>query len=360
MGFWRFPWQGKIGPIGLDLGGDRPRAIQVRVGADEPFGLGESAGLRAGDLEARAWAGVEAIRNGRFSGREVVVGLPPSAARMHVIRMPAIDGEDGREAVAWEASERCGVERGSIVADSVPTGAPAAVGDDREERIVVAASHEELLAAFNVLIVAGFEPMAAEPRFASIARALARRTRRGADASVVRAVLHLEHDSATVLVIRGEQVAFCREISIGGATLDGAVAARLGVSEDDARELRRTRMAAQAGDGAPVDAVAEEAALLATRPVLDALAAEVALCLRYYGVTFRGGQPNRVVLSGPHAFEPRLAEIVGETCRADIAMFAEDLPSAAAPAGPRAFSSWIAAFGLACRSLDHPTQERAA
>jgi Tfp pilus assembly PilM family ATPase len=360
MGFWRFPWQGRIGPIGLDLGGEQPRAIQLHVGADEPLARGESAALRASDLEARAWAGVEAIRNGRFSGREVVVGLPASAARMHVIRMPAIDGVDAHEAIAWEASERCGVERASIVADSIATGAPMSAGDAREERIVVAASHDELLAAFNVLIAAGFEPMAAEPRFASIARALARRTRRGADAAVVRAVLHVEHDSSTVLVIRGDQVAFCREISIGGATLDGAVAARLGVSERDAADLRRSRMAAQAGESAPVDAVAEDAALLASRPTLDALAAELALCLRYFGVTFRGGQPGRIVLSGPDAYEPRLAEIVAETCRADVAMFADDLPPAAASAGSRAFSNWIAAFGLACRSIENPTQERAA
>jgi len=117
------------------------------------------------------------------------------------------------------------------------------------------------------------------------------------------------------------------------------------------------RIAAARGMAPAVDAVAEESALAATRATIDALAGEVALCLRYYGVTFRGGQPGRVVVSGPHGAEPRLAEIVAETTRAEVVPFDRELPSAAAEGGDvrlgaGEFASWLAAYGLACRGRE--------
>ena len=36
MSYWRMPWNRNIGPIGLDLGAEHPRAMQVRLGEDAP------------------------------------------------------------------------------------------------------------------------------------------------------------------------------------------------------------------------------------------------------------------------------------------------------------------------------------
>jgi Tfp pilus assembly PilM family ATPase len=240
-----------------------------------------------------------------------------------------------------------------IVADAIATGAPSQHGDGKEEQLVVAADADEVGRVLDTLIDAGFEPIAAEPRFMSVARAVSRRTRREADAGNVRAILHVEQQGSIILVLRGDRVAFCREVSVGGETLDRAVATRLSVSIDEAAALRAHRIACARGAADPVDAVADDAALAAARATIDALAGEVALCLRYYGVTFRGGQPGRVVMSGPHGFEPRLAEIVGDTTRAEVVAVDEELPKHALEsmraATPRAdVHAWIAAFGMAC------------
>ena len=355
MAFWRMPWNRNIGPIGLDLGAEHPRAMQVRHGADSVRRCVSVAVDRDADLARRAAAAAAAMRGAGFVGREVVVGLPSSSARMHVARLPAITGPDAREAIAWEACERNAMARESIVADAVPTGAPSPHGDAKEEQLVVAANADELEQALAALLDAGFDPVAAEPRFMSVARAVSRRARRDADVANVRAVLHVEQNGSSIMVLRGDRVAFCREIPVGGETLDHAVATRLSVPIEAAAALRAHRMAAARGAAPEVDAVADEAALAATRATIDSLAGEVALCLRYYGVTFRGGQPNRVVLSGPHGAEPRLAQIVEETTRAEVAWFDRELPPAAldqmkgaVPGGD--CSPWIAAFGLACRS----------
>lgn len=361
---WRMPWHRSIGPIGLDLGGVAPRAMQVRIGSDAPRSWCVARCAPDADLVERAACAVEALRRAGFVGREVVVGLSAADAAMHVARMPAVEGADAREAAAWESAERLALPREQIVADSMPTGAPCGAQDAREERLVVATPADPLTEALGTILDAGFEPVAVEPRFASVVRALARRTRRDADVTQVRAVLHVERHGSTVLVIRGDRTAFCREIALGGATLDEAVALRLGVTEEQAALLRERRMAALRGAGAPVDPVADEAALAATRATLDALAGEVALCLRYFGVTFRGGQPARIVLSGPHAAEPRLAGIVEEACRATVTGFESELPAAlgsdalAESLGEGGLAPWIGAFGLACRARTLTVSER--
>jgi Tfp pilus assembly PilM family ATPase len=354
---WRLPWHRSIGPIGLDLGAETPRAMQVRAGGDAPVAACAIRCAPTDGLVARAASAARELHRAGFVGREVVVGLSPADAPMLVARMPVLEGDDAREAVAWEAAERTAIPREQLVADSVATGAPSnAQQDGREERLVVAAPLAALDEALSVLLEAGLEPIAVEPRFASVARALARRARRDADVAQVRAVLHVDRAGSTVMVLRGDRIAFCREISIGGATLDDAVAARLGVSTEQAATLRMRRMAAIRGVAPAVDSVADDAALGATRATLDALAGELALCLRYFGVTFRGGQPSRVILSGTDAAEPRLAGILEEACRTSVVSFESELPSAFASSALDAFHSddglapWTGAFGLACRS----------
>lgn len=360
MRFWRLPWQRTLGPVGLDLGGDMLRAVQVRQGPDVPTRSVTVPYDASMTLCDRARIAAEAMRRTGFAGREVVVGLPALFARMHVAKLPLLEGDDRREALAWEASERSGVPKELLVADAMQTDAPTVGHDGREEHLVVSANQTELTQALEILLQAGFEPIAAEPRFASIARALSRRTRRDIDVSVLRAVLHVDARESTVMVLRGDRVAFCREIPTGGEALDAAVATRLGISATAAHALRLRRMAVIRGDAHPVDAVMEEPALAAARPTLDALAGEVALCLRYFGVTFRGGQPAKIVLSGPNAMEPRFAGILEETCRASLESFESALPSQAerlaslvhahAAQDREDAGAWLAAYGLACRS----------
>lgn len=98
----------------------------------------------------RAVAAASAMRRSRFIGREVVVGLPTSIARMHVARLPAMSGADSREAIAWEASERNAMAREAIVADAIATGAPTAHGDSKEEQLVIAASVDQLEQALEL------------------------------------------------------------------------------------------------------------------------------------------------------------------------------------------------------------------
>ena len=62
MSYWRMPWNRNVGPIGLDLGAECPRAMQVRVGPDAPR---ESVSVQVdagATLVQRAAAAAQALR----------------------------------------------------------------------------------------------------------------------------------------------------------------------------------------------------------------------------------------------------------------------------------------------------------
>ena len=105
MPCWRMPWQNNIGPIGLDLGADTPRAMQVRLGVDEPrirttariepaADLVERAQRRRVWLQPPAAAGhchaYQVLRVARVQRQRRVLRAPHQAQR------PADSGRGGR------------------------------------------------------------------------------------------------------------------------------------------------------------------------------------------------------------------------------------------------------------------------
>ena len=93
--------------------------------------------------------------------------------------------------------------------------------------------------------------------------------------------------------------------------------------------------------------------------MLGDFANEVMLCIRYYGVTFRGHPPERLILTGGDGLEPRLGETLADQCKVPVSYDDEGslLDSVAdaisgllqRPAGPSA--CWAVAAGLSLRGL---------
>src|SRR5690606_16620547 len=121
--------------------------------------------------------------------------------------------------------------------------------------------------------------------------------------------------------------------------------------------IRRQRLSqafAEPGRGVAVDDRVDRAVFDAVRPLLNELAHEITLCVRYFLVTFRGAKPQGIVLAGGDATEPRLAEIVAELAGlpAQIGRPLEgiDLGTTAAPMNRRGpLAEWATAAGLTLR-----------
>jgi Tfp pilus assembly PilM family ATPase len=94
------------------------------------------------------------------------------------------------------------------------------------------------------------------------------------------------------------------------------------------------------------------------------LAHEVSLCVRYYSVTFRGAKPERCILAGGEASEPRLAECFQDALHLSTGV---GRPLDSIASGGRASArvrgsgvEWASAVGLSLRARDDVKKRRRA
>jgi type IV pilus assembly protein PilM len=110
------------------------------------------------------------------------------------------------------------------------------------------------------------------------------------------------------MIAEGEEVFFVKYVDVGGRDMDDALAQFLDLDRYDACSLRRFNGERREDRRDPE---IERSVNQATRPVMDRLFKELAMCLRYHSVTFRGKPIGRMVLGGPEANE-ELANALGK------------------------------------------------
>jgi type IV pilus assembly protein PilM len=314
-----------IGLVGVDFGTRSVRLLQVReqqnrldvVGAAHVELPNDDA---ASDREQLTQRLHSALGRGGFTGRRCVVSIPRDEVRVQSVRLPRMPAEELAQAAKWEAAQRFGFDREAMEADHICTGATLQSGDNREEVLLIASSHAALHRYLEPVMAAGLRPVAAEPHFSALARIFSRQYRRDSDRTVVRAIVEIGVSSSTVIIVRGDQIAFTKPIAIGGRDFNQALVEHLELEERAAAELRtsRIRAAINGGEGALDDSATERAAFEAVRPLLGDVVKEVVLCLRYYGVTFRGHPPERIILAGGDGLEPRLDTMLAQTCKIPV------------------------------------------
>jgi type IV pilus assembly protein PilM len=275
------------------------------------------------------------------------------------------------------------MDRNAMQVDFIRTGAgsngnaqPAQPAtENREEILLIAASHAAINSRLEPILQAGLRPIAVETGFSALGRMFSRHARREADRGQVRAVIEIGYSGSTVMILRGDQIAFCKPISVSGQSFNQAVAEHLQIDVRAASELRAARIAAaitgtqsahaaaapagQAGSTPASEAATDRAVFEAVRPLMGDLVKEVMLCLRYYGVTFRGHPPDRVILTGGDGREPRLAQVFTQSCKLPVEF--DDLPGTLGTLLPEIQNTlnrtpgpaacWSAAVGLSLRGM---------
>ena len=341
-------WRGQLDVTGV--------SIQPMPRATEP-------GSDIDILSARLRSAVVA---GGFVGRRCTVSLPRSDVQLYVTRLPDMPDDELAEAVRWEAADRLGLDRNAVEADYIRTGAVAEGG--RSEVLIIATPTEIIERRLEAVMSAGLRPMAVDTHFGAVARLFSRHHRREADQSVIRAVIEVGDTSTTLIVLHGDRIALCRSLDIGGCHLDARVADHLGLELDAAADLRSVRLQSGSTPGASgIDPSTDRAVHESLRPLLEELSRDILMCLRYYGVTFKGQRPSRLMLTGAEACEPGLAEAIAQRCAMNVELddercTLEQLDTSLASTRSRACgpaASWAVASGLSLRSLAARRSRRA-
>ena len=351
-----------VGASRLDMSLTQPK-VEARQAPDPDARQSGDAGEGPGD-QIRA-----AFLSAGFRGARCVVSLAREDVCLQSIRLPKMPDDELRQSAVWEASQRFGFERHAMEVDFIRTGAMLQSGENREEVILIAASHAAIHARVEPVLAAGLRPVAVDTAFSALVRTFSRMARREADSANVRAVVEVGESGSTVLILRGDQVAFCKPIAIGGMHFNQAVAGHLQMQILQAAELRAARLSAHAGaesrgaggcsSTSPTDPATDRAVYEAVRPLMGDLVKEVTLCLRYYGVTFRGHPPDHIVLTGGDGLEPRLAEVMATACKTPVVFddpsgtLQSLLPSirASLNRAPGPAAMWAVALGLSLRGI---------
>jgi type IV pilus assembly protein PilM len=357
----------------LDAGYDTVKLLQLRSARGEvsvqACAKWRVPPLLRDDATARRDATIEAVktmlRSNPFRGRRAVTALKCSELGIKNIRLPKMLEGELAGAVQWEAAERFSFEVAPDRVKFLKAGEVRQGNETQDEIIVMAATRETVERHLETLDRVGLIPttIGAEP--VELFRAFERRLRRRADQDSVNVLLDIGSGSTRVIVARGRQIVFVKSIDIAGKNLTGSAAKQLNLTTQEAEDLRSlvmkeyaaTDAAAHESNAGGRPAVPESVRWTihdAIRGELESLAREIALCLRYCSVTFRGIRPENVIVTGGQAYDPSvltlLSEQLGVDCQLGRPLWGVDLSGAPAELDRRgALPEWTLCAGLAMK-----------
>ena len=318
-------------PIGLDIGTASIKMLQLQrsgqimsvTGSGEHW-LSSSIPQSGAERRKAVVAGIrEILDKGKFAGRRAVSSLSSSQLSIKNVRMAHMPEDQLAQAIRVEACERFNFEVGPDQLRWINAGQVRQGNEVRDEIVMMAASAavvEEHLALLDEAGLAA-EHIEAEP--VALFRVFQHFLRRRDDEQAVTVIVDIGNSGTRISVARGTKIVFIKLIDVGGFHLTDGVAKQLNLSHEEAHDLRVRIMKEHSESGGRRRAEDSEEAPQqrsnvdwtirdAMRGQVEELAKEVALCLRYCSVTFRGLHPNCVVLTGGEAYDAALVELLSE------------------------------------------------
>jgi type IV pilus assembly protein PilM len=344
----------RYSPIGVDIGSRSLKLVQF---AGDQTQVVDAARVELPPLADSATPSeqaqriAEGLRRGlqdrNFRGKDAVICLGDRQLFLQSLRVPKQTGAQLDRIVAQEAAGRIpfAVDEAEL---RYLEAADVRQGDQTlREVIVFAVQRAVLQQALETIEQAQLRPVAVDVEPAALIRSYAAQYRRDDDRQARSLLVHLGHSRTAALIAQGEELLFVKYIDIGGQHFDLAIARLLKMDLLEAVALRKhngdRRLDKQ--DPEVARSVAE-----AIRPVVERLGNELAMCVRYHSVTFRGQPIVRLVLSGGEATQP-LLDALGR--QLDLKCELSD-PFRALPVIPNLGrrGQWDVAAGLALRNLN--------
>ncbi len=368
---------GRHWPIALEMGTESIKMLQMRKIGEELAVC--ACGRRTfphsirGDDQRRTDYAVTAVReilrSGKFRGKRAITALPSSEIAIKNIRLPHLPEHERIEAIMWEASERFDFDLTEDTLKYHHAGEVRQGTETQEEIILLAARKEALENHLAMIDRAGLRIEHIDPEPIALFRAFTRLMRRWGDDDNVSVIVDVGEQSTRVLVARGRQIVFIKNIDIAGRRLTEAVAKQLNLSLEEAADLRAmiAREHAECESPPPEQAESPQHGQAsesvcwtihdAVRGELEDLGREIALCLRYCSVTFRGLRPQSVTITGGQAYDPSvvrlLSEQLGIECVIGRPLRGINLSQVGFEGDRRGMlAEWAVCAGLAIRGVD--------
>ncbi|NIA16939.1 MAG: pilus assembly protein PilM [Planctomycetes bacterium] len=357
----------KASPIGLDIGHNSIRMIQLAADGDNINVI--AAGEMFFNPEAnssdrnRADYTITAIRQmlaqGSFVGREVVSCLSDTQLRIRSLRLDTAQLDDIDNILQSEMGSRFGLDPENdeiryLLAGNIWQGEKV-----KNELILFAIENKLLKKHIAMLEAATLIPVGIDTAPLALFRSSLRILRRAEDEEKVNVLVEIGSEHTTVIMGRGSEIIFAKQIPAGGEKINHEIASKLGISIDEASTLR---MKLRHDEACGVDVSVRQTIVDAIGSTIDELAREISLCFRYYVVAFRGERPQNIVFAGGEAYEETLIKALKRHLGVEVELICPlrdfDLTGIDFPGDKRGpLSEWTVAVGLSIKGFK-PILER--
>ena len=344
----------RCSPIGVDVGqrsvkllqmdGDRTTVVQTArwdlVAPEQDAGGPPSAQSVTSAIK-------RALQSRKFYGSEAVLCLGGRQLFVQNIRVPKTATTDLETVVKQEAAGKVPF---SITETEVRylEAADIRQGDTTRREVILLACHRPQLEGYlDCVVAAGLRPVAVDVEPAALVRCYAHQYRRDQDRQQRVMYVHVGATSTVVVIAQGANALFVKYLDLGGSHMNDAVARGLGMEPSAATMMRMHNGDRRKDQQDPEVAAGVEQAL---RPVLDQLANELLLCIRYHSVTFRGQRLARVVIGGGEASDMLVEQLNGRldlTCE-----LGDPFRTCKLKTEVRRRTQWDIAAGLALRGTE--------
>src|SRR4030043_2489608 len=304
-------------PIGLDIGHNSIKMLQLAINAGHISVLAADKAridprINGNTHERRSFVVSkikQMIANGNFRGKKVISSLPSDKLKITSLRLAETDSEKIKQALRKEVSQRFGLDPDKDAVSYVIVGDVRQGDEIKNELILFAADNEAIKDHINVIEETGLRPVAIDLVPCALFRSFERSLQRQEDRERTVVFVDVGSRFTTVVFGHGREISFVKQISIGGDNFDQEIAKKLGIDIGQAQMLRgklRMEFTANAerslwpsGQGSAgdenleddnvsgnLDASTRQVMVDAIGTVAEQLAREIALCFRYYTVTF--------------------------------------------------------------------------
>ena len=303
----------KAQPIGLDIGHSVIKMIQlsrqdqtIRVEAAEEESLDRTLELGSDQWRQQVIGVIRSLyQRGGFRGHEVISCLPGDMLKIKSLRLDADWTESAEETTRIEVARRFGLDAERDEIRYMVAGNAYQGEEIKNEVIFFGMEQEQLNQHIELIEQAGLIPVSLDTIPNALFRCFKTTLRRREDQELVSVFVDLGSQFTTVIIGRGQEIAFIKQIPIAGDALNEQVSTRLGISIEEAIAVRdRLRNA----ETESIDADTKRAVIDAMSGSIENLAHEISLCFRYYAVTFRGERPTEAAFAGGEAYETALMD----------------------------------------------------
>jgi type IV pilus assembly protein PilM len=239
------------------------------------------------DIPALARALDEFFKKHDLPRKGVRLGIGTNRVGVRVLDVDGIDDEKQlANAVTFRAHEALSIPMDQAVMDYHVVGVQTLPGGNVSHRVVLAAAYREPIDHFAAAFdAAEIQLDAIDVEAFALLRAVAPKTASSEEDRTAVVALALGHDRTTLAISDGQVCDFTRVLEWGGGRLDAAIARELGVTTEEASEVK---LGLSLSDDDPENARARNA----VKHELTALARDLVASLQFYQA-----QPDSLALS---------------------------------------------------------------